>query len=56
MHVPTGSRPNAHIFYVFGKDEATRDNIFDGLRAQGLTQVEIDRMAKENPAHLLGLQ
>lgn len=28
---------------------------FDGLRAQGLTQAEIDRMAKENPAHLLGL-
>ena len=33
---PSDSRPNAHIFYVFGKDEATRDKIFDGLRAKGI--------------------
>jgi predicted metal-dependent phosphotriesterase family hydrolase len=25
------------------------------LRAQGITQRELDRMTKENPAHLLGL-
>ena len=35
-HIPKDSRPNAHIFYVFGKDEATRDKIFDGLRAKGI--------------------
>lgn len=29
---------------------------YAGLRAQGFTQVEIDRMAKENPARLLGLE
>jgi hypothetical protein len=29
---------------------------FDGLKQQGITQAEIDRMAKENPAHLLGLE
>jgi hypothetical protein len=29
---------------------------FKGLRAQGFSQVEIDRMAKENPARLIGLQ
>jgi hypothetical protein len=29
---------------------------YAGLRAQGFTQSEIDRMAKENPAKLLGLQ
>jgi dTDP-4-amino-4,6-dideoxygalactose transaminase len=34
--IPKDSRPNAHIFYVFGKDEATRDKIFDGLRAKGI--------------------
>jgi hypothetical protein len=28
---------------------------FDGLRNQGFTQAEIDRMSKENPARLLGL-
>ena len=29
--------------------------LFDGLKKQGITQAEIDRMAKENPARLLGL-
>jgi hypothetical protein len=29
--------------------------LFDGLKKEGITQVEIDRMAKENPARLLGL-
>jgi hypothetical protein len=29
---------------------------YAGLRAQGFTQVEIDRMVKENPARLLGLE
>jgi len=29
---------------------------YAGLREQGFTQVEIDRMAKENPARLIGLQ
>ena len=29
---------------------------FKGLRGEGFTQAEIDRMAKENPARLLGLQ
>ena len=29
---------------------------FAGLKEQGITQSEIDRMAKENPARLLGLQ
>ena len=29
---------------------------FKGLRDQGFTQTEIDRMAKENPARLLGLE
>jgi Family of unknown function (DUF6282) len=29
---------------------------FNGLRAQGFTQAEIDHMAKENPAKLIGLQ
>ncbi len=29
--------------------------LFDGLRKEGITQAEIDRMAKENPARLLGL-
>jgi hypothetical protein len=29
---------------------------FEGLRQQGFTQAEIDRMARENPAELLGLQ
>lgn len=29
---------------------------FKGMREQGFTQAEIDRMAKENPAHLLGLE
>jgi hypothetical protein len=29
---------------------------FAGLREQGITQAEIDRMAKENPARLLGLE
>jgi hypothetical protein len=29
---------------------------FKGLREQGVTQAEIDRMAKENPARLIGLQ
>jgi predicted metal-dependent phosphotriesterase family hydrolase len=28
---------------------------FNGLKQQGLTQAEIDRMSKENPARLLGL-
>jgi hypothetical protein len=29
---------------------------FKGLKEQGITQAEIDRMAKENPARLLGLE
>jgi Family of unknown function (DUF6282) len=29
--------------------------LFDGLRKEGITQAEIDRMAKENPARVLGL-
>jgi predicted metal-dependent phosphotriesterase family hydrolase len=29
---------------------------FKGLREQGFTQAEINRMAKENPARLLGLE
>ena len=29
--------------------------LFDGLKKEGITQAEIDRMAKENPARLLGL-
>ena len=29
--------------------------LFDGLKKEGITQTEIDRMAKENPARLLGL-
>jgi hypothetical protein len=29
--------------------------LFDGLKKEGMTQAEIDRMAKENPARLLGL-
>jgi hypothetical protein len=29
---------------------------FEGLKHQGITQAEIDRMAKENPARLLGLE
>jgi Family of unknown function (DUF6282) len=29
---------------------------FEGLKEQGITQAEIDRMAKENPARLLGLE
>jgi predicted metal-dependent phosphotriesterase family hydrolase len=29
---------------------------YAGLREQGFTQAEIDRMAKENPARLIGLQ
>jgi len=28
---------------------------FKGLKQQGITQAEIDRMAKQNPAHILGL-
>jgi hypothetical protein len=30
--------------------------LFKGLKEQGITQAEIDRMAKENPARLLGLE
>jgi Family of unknown function (DUF6282) len=30
--------------------------LFDGLRKEGITQDEINRMAKENPARLLGLE
>jgi Family of unknown function (DUF6282) len=30
--------------------------LFDGLKKEGMTQAEINRMAKENPAHLLGLE
>jgi microsomal dipeptidase-like Zn-dependent dipeptidase len=29
--------------------------LFDGLKKEGITQAEIDRMAKENPARILGL-
>ncbi|MBI3819581.1 MAG: dTDP-4-amino-4,6-dideoxygalactose transaminase [Planctomycetes bacterium] len=35
-HVPADSKPNAHIFYFFAKDEAARDRAFDGLRARGI--------------------
>jgi dTDP-4-amino-4,6-dideoxygalactose transaminase len=35
-HVPRGSKPNAHIFYLVAKDEATRDLIFEGLRSRGI--------------------
>jgi len=31
-------------------------SFYAGLRGQGFTQAEIDRMAKENPARLIGLQ
>jgi hypothetical protein len=30
--------------------------LFQGLKEQGITTAEINRMAKENPAHLLGLE
>jgi hypothetical protein len=30
--------------------------LFDGLKKEGFTQAEINRMAKENPARLLGLE
>jgi hypothetical protein len=30
--------------------------LFDGLRKEGIAQAEINRMAKENPARLLGLE
>ncbi len=30
--------------------------LFDGLKKEGITEVEINRMAKENPARLLGLE
>jgi hypothetical protein len=30
--------------------------LFDGLKKEGITQAEINRMAKENPARLLGLE
>jgi len=29
--------------------------LFNGLKEQGITTAEINRMAKENPARLLGL-
>lgn len=32
------------------------EQFFKGLRGQGMTQAEIDRMSKTNPARLLGLQ
>jgi predicted metal-dependent phosphotriesterase family hydrolase len=32
------------------------EQFFEGLRKQGITQEEIDRMSKTNPAHLLGLE
>lgn len=35
-HVPPGTRPNAHIFYVFGRDEATRERILTGLKERGI--------------------
>ncbi|MFN0207210.1 MAG: dTDP-4-amino-4,6-dideoxygalactose transaminase [Planctomycetota bacterium] len=35
-YVPAMSTPNAHIFYLLAKDEATRDKILDGLRARGI--------------------
>ena len=31
-------------------------DLFDGLKKEGITQAEINRMAKENPARLLGLK
>jgi predicted metal-dependent phosphotriesterase family hydrolase len=30
--------------------------LFDGLKKEGITEAEISRMAKENPARLLGLE
>jgi Family of unknown function (DUF6282) len=30
--------------------------LFDGLKKEGITEAEINRMAKENPARLLGLE
>jgi hypothetical protein len=30
--------------------------LFDGLKKEGITQAEINRMAKENPARLIGLE
>jgi predicted metal-dependent phosphotriesterase family hydrolase len=30
--------------------------MFDGLKKEGITDTEINRMAKENPARLLGLE
>ena len=30
--------------------------LFDGLKREGISDVEISRMAKENPARLLGLE
>ncbi len=35
-HVPADSRPNAHIAYLFARDEALRDAILDGLRERGI--------------------
>lgn len=35
-HVPPGCRVNGHIFYLFGRDEAMRDRILEGLRARGI--------------------
>jgi predicted metal-dependent phosphotriesterase family hydrolase len=30
--------------------------MFNGLKQEGITDTEINRMAKENPARLLGLE
>jgi predicted metal-dependent phosphotriesterase family hydrolase len=30
--------------------------LFDGLKKEGITDAEISRMAKDNPARLLGLE
>lgn len=35
-HVPEGSIPNAHIFYIFMKNEAARDHVFEHLRSKGI--------------------
>lgn len=35
-HVPGGSTPNGHIFYIFLRDMKERDRIFDGLRSRGI--------------------
>lgn len=35
-HVPSGSRPNAHIFYFFARSLADRDRYYEALRSRGI--------------------